>query len=72
MSEYVKAMQTTIPIKELPTFTPADLIALQYRFHSHIHSYLSQGRDPIFFYLADMLLINAELLTRIVRATEKS
>ena len=28
------------------------------------------GRDPIMFHLADMLLVNTELLARIFRKTE--
>lgn len=63
-------MKTSIPIKDLPILSPAELMALQYQFHFEIHGYLigyGTHRDPILFHLADMLLVNAELLTRILR-----
>jgi len=64
-------MKTSIPINKLPVISPPELMALQFQFHCEIHGYLMQGHDPILFHLADMLLVNAELLTRIIRANEK-
>ena len=63
-------MKTDIPIKDLPVLDVSDLLALQYRFHQYVHGYLNSGRDPIMFHLADMLLVNTELLARIFRKTE--
>ncbi len=54
--------------ERLPVMDASELLEVQYKTHQHIHSYLMvSGRDPILFELADMMLLNAELLIRILR-----